>query len=366
MQACHGEIERRLRELLETERRRCSGLGHASGEIVDALEKAALGGGKRLRSKLMLIAWLGAGGKPGDSSVIAAGAALELLHTGCLVHDDIMDISRLRRGSPTVQAAFEGLHRGSSWRGEPAHFGTSSAILVGDLAFYHAMRLMSEVSRDAQRIFYEVGIDVGIGQYLDIRAAAQQPGVGADGRVIAQYKTARYTVEGPLHLAVALLGRLDDLGPGLSAYGRPLGEAYQLRDDLLGAFGDPATTGKPVGDDLRQGKQTRLLAIARESEHALARNGGAATLQRAGEADLTDGEVDALQSLLIHCGARARAEQECDALVRRAVRALEDVGLHPECKVLLRRFAHNLLQSSADAGQASPTHALNRSRQAAS
>jgi geranylgeranyl diphosphate synthase, type I len=338
------QLETRIRAMLDAERRRCAMLGEPAREIVDALERAALDGGKRLRSQLMLIAFLGAGGSGEDPRAVQAGAALELLHTGCLVHDDIMDASGIRRGAPSVHAAFERLHRRSGWLGKSKLFGASTAILVGDLAFFHAMRLMTELNREAQRVFHDVAIDVGMGQYLDLRAAAHAGTLGGDPRLIARYKTARYTAEGPLHLGAALVERFDELGPALSAYGRPLGEAYQLRDDLLGAFGAPEATGKPIGDDLRQGKQTLLLSFAREAQEHRGGQQARACLALAGRPDITDADVETLQALLVSSGARRRVASECDALVEQAVRAVDAIDIVAEAKELLRRFARKLLQ----------------------
>ncbi|HEX2085716.1 MAG TPA: polyprenyl synthetase family protein [Solirubrobacteraceae bacterium] len=346
-----GEVEDRLRRLIAHERRRCAELGPAREEVLGALERAALAGGKRVRSKLMYVAFVGAGGRPGEAQAVDAGAALELLHTGCLVHDDIMDASPLRRGLPTVHAAFEALHRGAGWCGDASQFGASTAILVGDLAFYHAMALMTAAPRDAQRIFCEVGIDAGMGQYLDLRAAAE-PATGEDAQLVARYKTARYTVEGPLQLGAALAGRLDDLAAPLAEYGRPLGEAYQLRDDLLGAFGDPAVTGKPVGDDLRQGKHTVLLAAARERVDELPDPRARALLRRVGRDELDEPEVRELQAVLVATGARERVAQECDARVRDALEALDRVDVSPQARVVLRGFALKFAQGAAEAAVA--------------
>jgi geranylgeranyl diphosphate synthase type I len=343
LEAFQLALEERLRRLFEAERRRCTELGPAADEVVDALERSALAGGKRVRSKLMFAAFAGAGGTPTDPQVVDAGAALELLHTGCLVHDDIMDASPLRRGLPTVHAAFEALHATEGWRGDSAAFGASTAILVGDLAFYHAMRLMSEVGRDAQRVFYDVGTDVGMGQYLDLRAAAYPPTVDHDPLMVARYKTGRYTVEGPLHLGAALAGRLAELGPALSGYGRPLGEAYQLRDDLLGAFGDPSETGKPSGNDLRQGKCTLLLTFAREEKATLPDRRAAGLLERAGTMNLSEEDVAPLQELLVAVGARDRAVHTCKGLVRRALEALDGAAVRAESKEALAMFAGQML-----------------------
>lgn len=333
-----ARVDERLTGLMNAERARCSVFGDAGSMLVDALGRAALSGGKRSRPMLMFAAFIGAGGAPDDPRADDVGAAIELLHAGCLAHDDVMDDSAARRGHATVHTEFEVMHRHHGWHGETRRFGEGVAILVGDLAFFHAMRLMRDAGADAQRIFLEVGVDVGMGQYLDLRAAAGEPDGKIDPRLIARYKTGRYTVEGPLHLGAALAGRLEELGPALSDYGRPVGEAYQLTDDLLGAFGDQADTGKPAGDDLRQGKCTSLLEFAR-ARHLKRPDIAGDLLDRVGGGDLTADELVALQQALIALGAREHVQLTCEVLAARAVAAIDAAALEPAAGDMLKRFA---------------------------
>ncbi|MGH3620354.1 MAG: polyprenyl synthetase family protein, partial [Sciscionella sp.] len=339
-------VEERLRELLAEERRRCVQFAPASHEAIDALRTAALSGGKRLRPGLAFLAFVGAGGAPSDPRVVDAGAAIELLHTGCLLHDDIMDESTVRRNLPTVHVSFEAMHRAAGYRGDSRRFGESVATLVGDLAFFYAMGLIAHAGFDAQRVFFGISVDAGIGQFLDVLGTALPDGNEQDPSVIAHYKTARYTVEGPLHLGAALAGRLDELAGVLSGYGAPLGRAYQLRDDLLGAFGDPAVTGKPVGDDLRQGKCTLLLTVARQRCDRLPAS-SRELLDRVASADLSNAELRAVQEILIDLGARDRARWMCDTLAERAVAAIEPAPMGESVKEELKNFARQLANSTA-------------------
>ena len=257
-------VEARLEVLLEAEQDRWADVDPDLGAPVATLLEHVRSGGKRLRPTFCHIAFTGAGGVAGDPVAVDAGAALELLHAFALLHDDVMDDAASRRGVATAHISWEGRHRDGGWRGEARRFGEGVAVLVGDLAAVYADRLLGEAPAPARRLYDDLRVELMAGQFLDLLHTARGGVRPTVARRIAVLKSARYTVERPLQLGAALAGRLDDLGDALSAYGLPLGEAFQLRDDLLGAFGDPFATGKPVGDDLREGKPTLLLALAVE------------------------------------------------------------------------------------------------------
>jgi geranylgeranyl diphosphate synthase type I len=329
-------IEGRIRAVLDGEAVRWCLVDAELLEPIEALRDFVLTGGKRLRPAFCYWSFVGAGGDPDDSSVIDAGAALELLHAFALVHDDVMDGSALRRGQATVHLAFTRRHLMAGWRGEARRFGEGVAILVGDLAFVYADLLMGGIrERDALEVFNELRIELNVGQYLDMVGTAQGRSDHGTARRIACYKSGKYTVERPLHLGAALAGRLDHLAGPLSAYGLPLGEAFQLRDDLLGAFGDSAVTGKPVGEDLREGKPTPLLAIA----SARAGKEAAALLGRVGAGDLGDEEVAALQAVLVDTGARDDTERQVERLVAQAIDALRTVPVTTAARDALAELA---------------------------
>ncbi|MBK9179721.1 MAG: polyprenyl synthetase family protein [Acidimicrobiales bacterium] len=328
-------VEARLRCFLEQERGRWSAIDPELGPAFSSLERLVLGGGKRLRPAFCHWAFVGAGGDPDDHRVVDAGAAFELLHAFALFHDDVMDGSPTRRGARTTHLEFAAHHALSGWRGEARRFGEGVAILVGDLAFVYADLLLVEAPRPAIDVWNELRVELNVGQYLDVVGTAKGHPTEAQALRIARYKSGKYTVERPLHLGAALAGRLDDLVAPLSAYGLPLGDAFQLRDDVLGAFGDAATTGKPVGDDLREGKPTPLLAIASS------RAGTAATplLDRVGAPDLADDEVTALQALLVDTGAVAEVEATVESLTGEAIAALERADLTADAKEALVQLA---------------------------
>ncbi len=330
-----ARVEDRIRAVLDDELARWAAVDTELIEPFEALRELVLAGGKRLRPAFCHWAFTGAGGDPTDHRVVDAGAALELLHTFALIHDDIMDGSPTRRAMDTIHVQFEARHALAAWRGEGRRFGEGVAILAGDLAFVYADRMLAGAPRAALDVFTELRIEVNVGQYLDLVGTARGRVPEDAARRICRFKSGKYTIERPLHLGAALAGRMPELGGPLSAYGLPLGEAFQLRDDLLGVFGDDSVTGKPVGEDLREGKPTVLYALAAECV------GGAGTaLDRYGADDLTDDDIAALQEILIDTGAVAQLETRIDALVETAVVALHETQLADEATAALAELAY--------------------------
>ena len=326
VQAVAGPVEARLRRLFDQEDERWAAVDPDLAAPFEALRSYVLSGGKRLRPAFCFWAFVGAGGSPDDPAVIDAGAAIEMLHTAALIHDDIIDGSLRRHGADTVHVRFAGMHAGRGWSGTPARFGEGAAILIGDLSLIYSSLLLAGAPPAAVATFEEMRLEVNVGQYLDILGSAQgvsRPGLAAADRArrICRFKTAKYTIERPLHLGAALAApeRLGELAGPLSEFGLPLGEAFQLKDDLLGVFGDPGVTGKPVGDDLREGKPTLLAALTADRDPRFATRFGAADL---GPEDIAD-----LQEMIVATGARAEVEQAVDELVARSETALERLPL---------------------------------------
>jgi geranylgeranyl diphosphate synthase, type I len=230
-------------------------------------------GGKRLRARFCHAGWQIAGGRDNDPRIVRAAAAFEWLQASALVHDDLMDGSDTRRGEPSVHRFFEQQHRESPARvGDAVGFGEKAAVLVGDLLLSwadEALRTAAPTSDTwhldrALALWDAAKAEVIAGQFLDV-VASTQPRISVDeAMTILTFKAAKYTVERPLQIGAALAGGDDGLLAGLSEVALPLGAAFQLRDDQLGVFGDPAATGKPAGDDLREGKRTVLVARAAE------------------------------------------------------------------------------------------------------
>ncbi|QFZ22208.1 polyprenyl synthetase family protein [Saccharothrix syringae] len=291
-----------------------------------------LAGGKRLRPLFCHTGFLAAGGSPADPAPVLVGAALELFHSSALVHDDIMDRSALRRGRPTV-------HRLLAERFGDERLGVNTAILVGDLCFGWSGELLDELEVDPARmvavrdLLHTMRIELIAGQYLDLarKVRGTADPVRAAWRVI-RLKTARYTVELPLRIGAALAGADAALMRACGAYGRPVGEAYQLRDDLLGVFGDPRDTGKPALDDLREGKHTVLMALARQQATPEQREVITALL---GAPDLDRGQAERLRAAVRATGAGERVERLIAVRVERALGVVRAGAFHPSAKPVL-------------------------------
>jgi geranylgeranyl diphosphate synthase type I len=331
-------VEARLRALLSAERARWSSLDPELDAPLEALSGLLLSGGKRLRPAFCHWGFVGAGGDPADQRSIDAGAAFELLHAFALFHDDVMDGSATRRGERTTHLVFADRHDDGAWIGEARRFGEGVAILVGDLAFVYADQLLHGAPPEAQTVWNELRVELNIGQYLDILGTARGERDRGRAERIARYKSGKYTVERPLHLGAVLAApdRAAELLPALSGYGLPLGDAFQLRDDVLGVFGDETTTGKPVGDDLREGKPTPLLAIATERASA----SQAATLRQVGSVGLTVDEIAAIQQVIVDTGALAELEGQIEALTQAAVEALASAVISRDARAALVELAH--------------------------
>jgi geranylgeranyl diphosphate synthase type I len=319
-------VDARIEEVLDVEIERWAAVDESLDEPLRALREFVLAGGKRLRPAFAMWAFVGAGGDGEDPIIVDAGAALELLHTFALIHDDVMDNSDRRRGLATIHRQFEAAHHDAGLRGETRRFGEGAAILIGDLAFVYADQMLRGARADAIDVFNELRLEVNVGQYLDLVGTVRGDASVEMARTICRYKSGKYTVERPLHLGAALAGRLDELMAPLSTYGDPLGEAFQLRDDILGTFGDSERTGKPVGEDLREGKPTTLFALARD---AAAGADAALLADRYGAADMSADEVAAIQSIFERTGARAAVEAQVDSLVDQALEALRRAPLAP-------------------------------------
>jgi geranylgeranyl diphosphate synthase type I len=311
--------------------------------VVD--EVAALAaGGKRLRPAFAYWGWRGARAADGEdeAAVLRAVAALEFVHASALVHDDVMDAAHTRRGRPATHVGFATRHAVEDLGGDGDLFGTGAAILVGDLALVWSDELLrtsgistAALSR-ARCVWDTMRTEVTAGQYLDLlRAAGGLP--GPDGALkVARYKSAGYTVQRPLQLGAAIAGAGTDVVEACTAIGLPLGEAFQLRDDVLGVFGDPAVTGKSADDDLREGKQTLLIALAEEEADAAGRR----LLQEClGNADCSPEQFDALRRLLETTGALARVEERITARTTLAREAIAAAPLTTDARAALDALA---------------------------
>jgi geranylgeranyl diphosphate synthase type I len=300
-----------------------------------------LAGGKRLRPAFCAWGYLGAGGEDLDAGLRAA-ASLELLQACALVHDDVMDDSDLRRGLPAAHRRFATLHRGASWLGDAGRFGDGAAILLGDLCLSWADELLYRSGFDApalaraKAVYDVMRTELMAGQYLDLLEQARGGGSVERAMRVVRYKSAKYTIERPLHLGAALAGADAGLMAALSAYGLPLGEAFQLRDDVLGVFGDPAETGKPAGDDLREGKRTLLVATA--MDRASAEQAGHLR-EGLGDPHLSAAAIDELRAIIVATGAREEVEAVIEARTGESVAALRAADLPADARDALEALA---------------------------
>ena len=328
-----ARVQIRLGEILAAERREWAALDPSLDEPLGDLADMVLGGGKRIRPAYCHWGWLVGGGDPSGDGALDGGCALEILHAFALAHDDVMDGSDTRRGAPTVWRKFVQRHRDRDWLGEDRRFGEAAAVLVGDMAMVLADRTLGRVSPETRDVWDGLRTELNMGQYLDVVGGARGSATADEARKIIEHKTARYTVVRPLQLGAALAGR-PDLAEPLERHGRPVGMAFQLRDDILGAFGDPAATGKPVGDDLQEGKPTLLMAMAR----AAATPSQLALLDLVGS-EMSDETVADVQQVIVDTGALASLENEISELLEEALDALENLPEVPAAKEALAATA---------------------------
>jgi geranylgeranyl diphosphate synthase type I len=311
-------------------------LEHDLPEMLQALNGT---GGKRIRPSMAYWGWVAAGGRrddQGEAAVVRAGAALELLHIFALIHDDVMDESDSRRGQPSVHTLAAQLHLHAGARGDARHFGESIAVLVGDLAHAEADHLVTELPRPMRQIWRLLVVELVHGQSRDLTGSASGRRDLDHARRVARMKSGRYTVQRPLELGAAAAGAPGEVRTALLEYGEEVGEAFALRDDLLGVWGDPRSTGKPAGDDLLSGKPTVILALADERLQGGVRR----VLRRVGTPELSPADVTQLQAALAEQGVVEAVEARISEHVRAAGAALAQAELDPAGMSGLTGMAH--------------------------
>lgn len=319
------------------------------GEALDALTRFVLGGGKRIRPTFAWWAWRGAGGAatgPEAEGALQAVAALELIQACALIHDDLIDDSDSRRGSPTVHVAFTKKHADSGWHGESHRFGLAASVLIGDVALawaddmFASAPLPAATLAGARPAWRAMRTEVLAGQYLDVRTQASGDSSAEAAMWVNELKTAAYTVQRPLHMGASLAGAPPEVVDPLLSFGKNIGVAFQLRDDLLGVFGDPDVTGKPAGDDLREGKRTLLVSRgihrARERDDAATER---AVVDALGDRALSDERLTRARQALVDIGAVADVEQHISELTEVALAALESAPLADPARAKLTDLA---------------------------
>ena len=305
-------------------------LGNQVDHLVDEIA-TLLAGGKRLRATFLYWGYRALGGTD-SPALIRAASSMELFQAAALLHDDVMDDSDLRRGRPTAHRTFAADHARQGWSGDPTRFGHAAAILAGNLCLTWCDEIFSGSGLPAEQLalarpeFDTMRTQLMGGQFLDVLDAAQgweqltDPQRLERAQAVIRYKSAKYSVEQPLLIGARAAGAGPDVRAGLSAYGLALGEAFQIRDDVLGVYGDPETTGKPAGDDLREGKRTVLVAHALGLGDA---TDAATLLTYLGDPDLDDAQVAVCRELLERVGAVAATETMISTAAEQALAALE-------------------------------------------
>ena len=342
-----GAVTDQLRRYLGRRRADAAYIGADYDGLIATLEDFVLRGGKRLRPAFAY--WGYRAVTPGpedgvDDGILRLFSALELLHACALVHDDVIDDSATRRGMPTAHVQFADLHRDRGWRGSADQFGRSAAILLGDLSLVWAddivtgADLPADGQRRVQRVWSDIRTEVLGGQYLDIVAESSGEHSIATALNVNTYKTASYTVSRPLQLGAAAAADRPDVQAVFHDFGTDIGVAFQLRDDVLGVFGDPLITGKPSGDDLRSGKRTMLLAEAVERAERTD-PAGAELLRSSVGTDLSEAQVRELCAVIESVGALAAVEDHIGMLTRRALEVLEHAPINAPARTGLTELA---------------------------
>jgi geranylgeranyl diphosphate synthase type I len=313
-------------------------------DVAERVARFTLHGGKRMRSRFLWWGMRACGGGREETEAAAAlrlAAGLELLQTCALVHDDVMDGSAVRRGRPSLHADIRAQYAGTLRPLEAPGFGQSVAVLAGDLALVWADDVTAATELPADRaapvrtLWSAVRTEMVAGQYLDVHGQATSCRSAARAVRAALLKSALYSVERPLLMGAALAGAGPAAVGALSAAGRCAGVAFQLRDDLADVFADPANTGKPAGADIRAGKPTYLLAVARRLAHAAPDRAPLAVLDRCvGDTALSATGLAEVRQAMETTGARAKVEADIARLAAQGVRELAapQAGLDPAAR----------------------------------
>ena len=339
--AFRERLQKTLDEFLDEMGERVAPLGPDAADLLEEARRC-VSGGKRFRAAFCWWGYRAVSPEVADEdALLRACAALEVLHASALVHDDYMDASDTRRGRPATHRAFAAAHRSRSWRGDPEQYGASAAILLGDLLLAWSDELLRRCGLPAERVvaalevFDHCRTEVISGQFLDVSVQARGRADVDAAMTVLRYKSAKYSIERPLHIGATLAGGGPETLRELTAYGLPLGEAFQLRDDLLGVYGDPAATGKPAGDDLVEGKRTVLVALALDGASAA----DAARLDAALGTPLSEEQVADLRRIIDDSGAHAHVEQVIGELVTLSLAKLDASSVAEPARQVLRELA---------------------------
>jgi geranylgeranyl diphosphate synthase type I len=336
-------VEEELAIFLNFESAYLNSISTELSPVSDVLTSFLLDSGKRLRPLFAYAGFAAAGGSL-EKPIVRAMAALELLQACALIHDDLMDGSDTRRGKPSIHRHFESMHVQDELDGFAPQYGLSAAVLLGDLALVWSDQMLNSAGLTNEQFsrvapyYNEMRVELMAGQFLDIHEQTQKSTSVDRSMKIARYKSGKYTIERPLHLGAAMsAAQSSEIYPALSAYGLPLGEAFQLRDDLLGVFGDPSVTGKPAGDDLREGKRTVLIAITNDRQTEAQRE---IAVKHFGKPDLDAEGVAVLREIIESTGARTELEATIERLTAEALTAAQSAAFTEDGSAMLVELAN--------------------------
>ena len=345
LKSLREQVEAELQDFLTAQSNYFTSIAPELKPAATSLSAFVINGGKRFRPLFAAVGAIGAGSNLSQSE-IRAFSSLELLQACALVHDDLMDASDTRRGEPAIHKLFESMHSAEKYQGSATQFGLSASVLIGDLALIWSDQMLnsSGISKDsllaALSVHDEMRVELIAGQYLDVFEQARGTQSVAQALNIARYKSAKYTIERPLHLGAAIAmpdaTKRAQIVSIYSEFGLPLGEAFQLRDDLLGVFGDPKVTGKPAGDDLREGKHTVLMAMTHDRISGAAE---AEFMQQFGNHDISESAIARLQEIISETGAAMHVEDLIEELTSTALEALNRDEIVPQARELLTEMA---------------------------
>ncbi|MEJ0014694.1 MAG: polyprenyl synthetase family protein [Actinomycetota bacterium] len=335
-------INASLAQFFQQESEHLIKIGSELEPVADALGHFLLDSGKRVRPLFAAIGHLGTGAEL-TPEIIRAVSSLELVHVCALIHDDVMDASDTRRGAPAIHKQFEALHIKEELHGSAKQFGIASAILIGDLALIWAAKMLHESGAPSEHIlrslpiYDEMRIELTAGQYLDTYEQALASESVERSLKVARYKSGKYSIERPLQFGASLAPQFSQSIIDIySKYGIPLGEAFQLRDDIIGVFGDPTITGKPTGDDLREGKRTVLVATTLSRSNSAQRE---IFLQNFGQPSLDLIKINQMREIIIETGALQELEALIGKLTSEARAVLTHGGITPQAASLLDEMA---------------------------
>lgn len=353
-------VQNRLDEFCEVKRSELRAISDEIEPLIDYTQ-SLLSGGKRFRALFCYAAWTGyCQGEPDSQdfeAIVGIAAALEMFHAAALVHDDLLDQSDTRRGQPAIHKRFEVLHKSKGFAGDSVRFGIAGSVLVGDLMLSWASEIFGEalllaksnqVEAACRTEFGKMRFEVMAGQYLDVleeNAAplrTAQESVARANRVML-YKTAKYSLEAPILIGSSYAGANQEQRNSLSEFAIPLGLAFQLRDDILGVFGDPSITGKPAGDDLREGKRTVLVGLTLQSLPTSVARVFEELLQAK---ELSGEQIEFMQSTISDCGALAKTERMIAEYSNQAIESLANLEIAESARVALAKLADAVINRS--------------------